>query len=327
MKTRKLGNSDIETTEIGLGCMTMTGIYGPADETESIATIHAATDSGVSFIDTADAYGGGSNETLVGKAIADRRDKVVLATKFGNIYARDSARGADGRPEYVREACEASLKRLNIDVIDLYFQHRVDKEVPIEDTVGAMSDLVKAGKVRALGLSECSSETLRRAHAVHPICALQSELSLWTQFALNDHLPVCNELGVTYVAYSPLGRGMLTGTIKADGDLFDKDRRRDHPRFQGDNLKHNVAVIAPIEALAKAKGCTPAQIALAWVLAQGDNVLPIPGSKRLEHLNLNIAATEISLSDVELQKLFDSIPPDFTAGSRYPDAQMWTVDL
>lgn len=327
MQTRKLGNSDIETTEIGLGCMTMTGIYGPADETESIATIHAATDSGVSFIDTADAYGGGSNETLVGKAIADRRDKVVLATKFGNIYARDSERGADGRPEYVREACEASLKRLNIDVIDLYFQHRVDKEVPIEDTVGAMSDLVKAGKVRALGLSECSSETLRRAHAVHPISALQSELSLWTQFALNDHLPVCNELGVTYVAYSPLGRGMLTGTIKADGDLFDKDRRRDHPRFQGDNLKHNVAVIAPIEALAKAKGCTPAQIALAWVLAQGDNVLPIPGSKRLEHLNLNIAATEISLSDVELQKLFDSIPPDFTAGSRYPDAQMWTVDL
>jgi aryl-alcohol dehydrogenase-like predicted oxidoreductase len=327
MKTRKLGNSDIETSEIGLGCMTMTGIYGPADETESIATIHAATDSGVSFIDTADAYGGGSNETLVGKAIADRRDEVVLATKFGNIYARDSERGADGRPEYVREACEASLKRLNIDVIDLYFQHRVDKEVPIEDTVGAMSDLVKVGKVRALGLSECSSETLRRAHAVHPISALQSELSLWTQFALNDHLPVCNELGVTYIAYSPLGRGMLTGSIKADGDLFDKDRRRDHPRFQGDNLKHNVAVIAPIEALAKAKGCTPAQIALAWVLAQGDNVLPIPGSKRLEHLNLNIAATEISLSDEELQELFDSIPPDFTAGSRYPDAQMWTVDL
>ena len=327
MKTRKLGNSDIETSEIGLGCMTMTGIYGPADETESIATIHAATDSGVSFIDTADAYGGGSNETLVGKAIADRRDKVVLATKFGNIYARDSERGADGRPEYVREACEASLKRLNIDVIDLYFQHRVDKEVPIEDTVGAMSDLVKAGKVRALGLSECSSETLRRAHAVHPISALQSELSLWTQFALNDHLPVCNELGVTYIAYSPLGRGMLTGSIKADGDMSEKDRRRDHPRFQGDNLKHNVAVIAPIEALAKAKGCTPAQIALAWVLAQGDNVLPIPGSKRLEHLNLNIAATEISLSAEELQELFDSIPPDFTAGSRYPDAQMWTVDL
>ena len=265
MKTRKLGNSDIETSEIGLGCMTMTGIYGPADETESIATIHAAIDSGVSFIDTADAYGGGSNETLVGKAIADRRDKVVLATKFGNIYARDSERGADGRPEYVREACEASLKRLNIDVIDLYFQHRVDKEVPIEDTVGAMSDLVKAGKVRALGLSECSSETLRRAHAVHPISALQSELSLWTQFALNDHLPVCNELGVTYIAYSPLGRGMLTGSIKADGDMSEKDRRRDHPRFQGDNLKHNVAVIAPIEALAKAKGCTPAQIALAWV--------------------------------------------------------------
>jgi aryl-alcohol dehydrogenase-like predicted oxidoreductase len=327
MKTIKLGNSDIVTSEIGLGCMTMTGIYGPADETESIATIHAAIDSGVSFIDTADAYGNGSNETLVGKAIADRRDKVVLATKFGNIYAKDSERGADGRPEYVREACEASLKRLNIDVIDLYFQHRVDKSVPIEDTVGAMSDLVREGKVRTLGLSECSSETLRRAHAVHPISALQSELSLWTQFALNDHLPVCKELGVTYVAYSPLGRGMLTGAIKGDADMSEKDRRRDHPRFQGDNLKHNVAVIAPIEALAKAKGCTPAQIALAWTLAQGDNVLPIPGSKRLEHLNLNIAATEIELTADELQELHDSIPPDFTAGSRYPDAQMWTVDL
>lgn len=327
MKTRILGNSDIETSEIGLGCMTMTGIYGPADENESIATIQAAIDSGVSFIDTADAYGGGSNETLVGKAIERRRDKVVLATKFGNIYARDSERGADGRPEYVREACEASLKRLNLDVIDLYFQHRVDRQVPIEDTVGAMSDLVKEGKVRTLGLSECSSETLRRAHAVHPISALQSELSLWTQFALNDHLPVCKELGVTYVAYSPLGRGMLTGAIKSDGDMSDKDRRRDHPRFQGDNLKHNVAVIAPIEALARAKGCTPAQIALAWVLAQGDNVLPIPGSKRIEHLNLNVAATEISLSDAEIQELYDSIPPDFIAGSRYPDAQMWTVDL
>lgn len=327
MKTKKLGNSDIETSAIGLGCMTMTGIYGPADENESIATIHAAIDNGVSFIDTADAYGGGSNETLVGKAIADRRDKVILATKFGNIYAKDSERGADGRPEYVREACEASLQRLNLDVIDLYFQHRVDKQVPIEDTVGAMSDLVKEGKVRALGLSECSSDTLRRAHAVHPISALQSELSLWTQFALNDHLPVCNELGVTYVAYSPLGRGMLTGAIKGDGDMSEKDRRRDHPRFQGDNLKHNVAVIAPIEALAKAKGCTPAQIALAWTLAQGDNVLPIPGSKRVEHLNLNIAATEIELSDAEIQELYDSIPPDFTAGSRYPDAQMWTVDL
>ena len=327
MKTRTLGNSDIVTSEIGLGCMTMTGIYGPADETESIATIHAAIDSGVSFIDTADAYGNGSNETLVGKAIAGRRDKVVLATKFGNIYAKDSERGADGRPEYVREACEASLKRLNIDVIDLYFQHRVDKAVPIEDTVGAMSELVREGKVRTLGLSECSSETLRRAHAVHPISALQSELSLWTQFALNDHLPVCKELGVTYVAYSPLGRGMLTGAIKGDADMSEKDRRRDHPRFQGDNLKHNVAVIAPIEALAKAKGCTPAQIALAWTLAQGDNVLPIPGSKRLEHLNLNIAATEIELTADELQELLDSIPPDFTAGSRYPDAQMWTVGL
>ena len=327
MRTRKLGNSDLETSEIGLGCMTMTGIYGPADEDQSIATIHAAIDSGVTFIDTADAYGGGSNETLVGKAIADRRDKVLLATKFGNIYAKDPERGADGRPEYVREACEASLQRLGTDVIDLYFQHRVDKQVPIEDTVGAMADLVKEGKVRAIGLSECSSETLRRAHAVHPISALQSELSLWTQFALEDQVPVCRELGTTYVAYSPLGRGMLTGAIKGDADLAEKDRRRDHPRFQGDNLKHNVAVIAPIEALAKRKGCTPAQIALSWVMAQGDDILPIPGSKRVEHLSLNIAATEIDLSADEVQELHDSIPADFTAGSRYPDAQMWTLDL
>ena len=327
MKTRKLGNSDLNTSEIGLGCMTMTGIYGPADEDQSIATIHAAIDAGVSFIDTADAYGGGSNETLVGKAIADRRDRVLLATKFGNIYAKDPERGADGRPEYVREACEASLRRLGTDVIDLYFQHRVDKSVPIEDTVGAMADLVKEGKVRAIGLSECSSDTLRRAHAVHPVSALQSELSLWTQFALTDHIPVCRELGVTYVAYSPLGRGMLTGAIKGDEDMPEKDRRREHPRFQGDNLKHNVAVIAPIEALAKQKGCTPAQVALAWTLAQGDDILPIPGSKRVEHLNLNVAATEIELSPDELQELHDSIPPDFTAGSRYPDAQMWTVDL
>ena len=327
MKMQTLGNTDIQTSEIGLGCMTMTGIYGPADENESINTIHAAIDNGVSFIDTADAYGGGSNEILVGKAIAGRRDKVVLATKFGNIFAKDPERGANGRPEYVRAACEGSLTRLNLDVIDLYFQHRVDKSVPIEDTVGAMSELVKEGKVRALGLSECSSETLRRAHSVHPISALQSELSLWTQFALNDHLPVCKELSVTYVAYSPLGRGMLTGAIKSDVDLAEKDRRRDHPRFQGDNLKHNVGVIAPIAALAEARGCTPAQIALAWTLAQGENVLPIPGCKRQNHMNLNIAATELTLSADELKELFDSIPADFTAGNRYPDVQMWTVDL
>lgn len=326
MKTRRLGNSDVQISEIGLGCMTMTGIYGPADDNESIATIQAALDQGVDFIDTSDAYGGGKNEELVGKAIAGRRDKAFIATKFGNIYARDPERGADGRPEYVKEACNKSLQRLGIDVIDLYFQHRVDKQVPIEETIGAMKDLVDAGKVRFLGLSECSTETLRRAHAVHQISAIQSELSLWTQFALNDHIPVCRELDVTYIAYSPLGRGMLTGAIKGDGDLTEKDRRRDHPRFQGDNLKHNVAVISPIESLAKTKGCTPAQVALAWVLAQGEDIVPIPGSKRLDHLNLNIAATEIALSPEELQELHDSIPPDFTAGSRYPDAQMWTVD-
>jgi len=326
MKTRRLGNSDVQVSEIGLGCMTMTGIYGPADDEQSIATIQAALDAGMNFIDTSDAYGGGKNEELIGKAIAGRRDDAFIATKFGNIYARDPERGADGRPEYVREACDKSLQRLGIDVIDLYFQHRVDQQVPIEDTIGAMKDLIDAGKVKYLGLSECSTETLRRAHAVHPISAVQSELSLWTQFALTDHLPVCRELDVSYVAYSPLGRGMLTGAIKSDGDMPEKDRRREHPRFQGDNLKHNVAVIAPIEALAKEKGCTPAQIALAWCLAQGENVIPIPGSKRIDHLQQNIEATEIALSDDELKELLDSIPADFTAGPRYPEAQMWTVN-
>jgi aryl-alcohol dehydrogenase-like predicted oxidoreductase len=327
MKTRRLGNSNIQVSEVGLGCMTMTGIYGAADDASSSATIHAALDAGVNFIDTSDAYGNGNNEILVGKAIAGRRDEVILATKFGNIYAKDPQRGADGRPEYVKEACDASLKRMGVDVIDLYYQHRVDKQVPIEETVGAMAELVKAGKVRTLGLSECSSDTLKRAHKVHPISAVQSELSLWTQFALNDHIPVCKALDVTYVAYSPLGRGMLTGAIKSDADMTEKDRRRDHPRFQGDNLKHNVAVVAPIASLAKAKGCTPAQIALAWVLAQGENVVPIPGSKRVEHLKQNVAAADIVLTKDELQELHDSIPPDFTAGSRYPDSQMWTVNL
>lgn len=327
MKTRKLGNSDVEVSEIGLGCMTMTGIYGPADDGESVATIRAALDAGVNFIDTADAYGNGSNEELVGRAIAGRRDETVLATKFGNIYARDPDRGADGRPEYVREACDASLRRLGVEVIDLYFQHRVDREVPIEETVGAMADLVKEGKVRHLGLSECSSETLRRAHRVHPISALQSELSLWTRFALTDQVVVCRELGITYVAYSPLGRGMLTGAIGSEADMPTKDRRRDHPRFQGANLKHNVAIAAPIKALAAAKGCTPAQIALAWVLAQGPDILPIPGCKRVRHLELNVAAAGMELADDEIEELNDSIPPDFVTGNRYPDAQMWTVDL
>ncbi|MEK9644653.1 MAG: aldo/keto reductase [Alphaproteobacteria bacterium] len=326
MKTRRLGNSDVQISEIGLGCMTMTGIYGKADDAESIATIQAALDAGMNFIDTSDAYGGGKNEELIAKAIAGRRDDAFIATKFGNIYARDPERGADGRPEYVKEACDKSLQRLGIDVIDLYFQHRVDQQVPIEETVGAMKELIDAGKVKYLGLSECSSETLRKAHAVHPISAVQSELSLWTQFALTDHLPVCRELDVSYVAYSPLGRGMLTGAIKSDSDMMENDRRREHPRFQGDNLKHNAAIVAPIEALAKDKGYTPAQIALAWCLAQGENVIPIPGSKQLDHLNLNIAACDVELTPADLDKLADSIPPDFTAGSRYPDAQMWTVD-
>ncbi|MEC8086722.1 MAG: aldo/keto reductase [Pseudomonadota bacterium] len=327
MKTRKLGTSALNPSIIGLGCMTMAGLYGAADEKECIATIHAAIDAGVTFIDTADAYGGGSNESLVGKAIADRREKVLLATKFGNIFSKNPGRGADGRPEYLREACEASLKRLGTETIDLYFQHRVDKEVPIEETVGAMSILLEEGKIRSVGLSECSSDTLRRAHRVHPISALQSELSLWTQFSLSDHVKVCRELGVTYVAYSPLGRGILTGTIKTDADMGEHDRRREHPRFQGENLMHNLNVLAPIKALATSKGCLPAQIALSWVLAQGDDIVPIPGCKQQKHLRENIAAVDIHLSDSELQWLNEEIPPDFTAGSRYPEAQMWTLNL
>ena len=325
MKYRKLGHSPIEISAVGLGCMTMIGLYGAADDTESISTIHEALDQGVNFLDTSDAYAAGKNEELVGRAIADRRDKTFLATKFGNV-AKDGKPGAEGRPDYVIEACENSLKRLNVDVIDLYFQHRVDPDVPIEDTVGAMAKLVEQGKVRFLGLSEAAGPTVRRAHAVYPISALQTEYSLWTRFPEEDLLPTCRELGITYVAYSPLGRGFLTGAVKELDDLGEDDRRRDHPRFLAENIAKNVAVLGPIEELAGAKGCTPAQIALAWVLAKGDDIVPIPGSKRRAHLAENIAAADIELSDSEVAALDSAAPPDFTSGDRYPAGQMSIVN-
>ena len=327
MKHRRLGNSSIDISAIGLGCMTMIGLYGAADDAESIATIHQAIDAGLNFIDTSDAYGNGSNEELVGRAIAGRRDAVVLATKFGNVRKPDGKPGADGRPEYVIEACEASLKRLGTDCIDLYYQHRVDPDVPIEDTVGAMSRLVEQGKAKALGLSEAAEETLRRAHAVHPISALQTEYSLWTRFAEDALLPACVELGTTFVAYSPLGRGFLTGAVRELDDLGENDRRRDHPRFTAENIARNTALLGPIDELAGAKGCSPAQLALAWTMAKTDNVVPIPGTKRRDHLAANIAAADITLTAGEIAALDAAAPQDFTAGDRYPKGQMSTINI
>ena len=325
MQQRRLGNSPVQLSAIGLGCMSMTGIYGAADDAESIATIHRALERGICFLDTADAYGQGQNEALVGQAIADRRDQVVLATKFGNVM-RDGKAAANGRPEYVIEACEKSLKRLGVDVIDLYFQHRVDSDVPIEETVGAMAKLVEQGKVRYLGLSEAAVETVRRAHAVAPISALQTEYSLWTRFCEEELLPLCKELDITYVAYSPLGRGFLTGAVKGQTDLAEQDRRRILPRFSAENLPQNLALLGPIEELAAAKGCTPAQIALAWVLAQGDLIVPIPSSKSRKHLEENAAAVDIELSPSELAALSAAAPPDFTVGDRYHEEQMRIIN-
>ena len=294
MKTRQLGKSGLKVSAVGLGCMGMSEFYGTGDEAEAVATIHRALDLGVNLLDTADMYGLGANETLLGKAIRDRRGQVVLATKFGNVRdATGKFLGVNGRPEYVRSACEASLKRLGLDVIDLYYQHRVDPGVPIEDTVGAMRDLVLAGKVRFLGLSEAAPQTLRRAVKVHPIAALQTEYSLWTRDVEGEILPVCRELGIGFVAYSPLGRGFLTGRIKKIEDLSDADWRRNSPRFQAANLERNLELVHCIERTAKAKHCTPAQLALAWVLAQGDDIVPIPGTKRRLYLEENLEALSV----------------------------------
>ncbi|MCH8096351.1 MAG: aldo/keto reductase [Proteobacteria bacterium] len=326
MKKRRLGSS-LEASAIGLGCMPMTPIYGQPDENEAIATIHRAIDLGVDYIDTSDAYGNGKNEELVGRALKGRRDKVILVTKFGNIRHPDGRREVNGRPEYVALACDASLKRLGVDVIDHFYVHRIDPNTPIEDTVGAMGRLVEAGKVRHLGLCEAAPATLRRAHGTHPIAALQTEYSLWTRFAEDELLPTCRELGIGYVAYCPLGRGFLTATIKSLDVLGENDRRRDMPRFQDDNIGHNVKLLEVLEEMAGAKGYTPAQLALAWVLAQHDFIVPIPGTMQRGHLEENAKAADITLEESEVARLGEAIPPGAARGERYPPGQLKALGL
>jgi len=323
MKKRRLGRNGPAVSAIGLGCMGMSEFYGPTDEAESVATIRRALDRGLDFLDTADAYGPFTNEELVGRAIRGRRQEVFLATKFGLMRSADPAyRGVCGRPDYVRSACEASLKRLGVDVIDLYYQHRVDPEVPIEETVGAMASLVQEGKVRFLGLSEAGPQTIRRAHAVYPITALQSEYSLWTRDHEDGALPVCRELGIALVAYSPLGRGFLTGTLAAPDDLAADDFRRTNPRFQEENFRKNLALAGLIRQMAAGKGCTAAQLALAWVLSRGEDIVPIPGTKRRKWLEENIAALEVTLTDEEQRRLEAIAPKGVASGERYGEAMM-----
>jgi aryl-alcohol dehydrogenase-like predicted oxidoreductase len=318
MERRTLGQG-LEVSAQGLGCMGMSAWYGPTDEGESIATIHRALELGIDFLDTADVYGQGANEELVAKAIGGRRDDYVIATKFGNRWFDDGRRTIDGSPDYVREAIDASLLRLRVDHVDLYYQHRVDANTPIEETVGAMAELVAAGKVKHLGLSEAGAETIRRAHAVHPITALQSEWSLWTRDPEGDVLDTVRELGIGFVAYSPLGRGFLAGRFSSPDDLAEDDFRRRHPRMSGDNLEQNRALAERVRELADEKGCAPAQIALAWVLSRGDDVVPIPGTKRRTYLEQNAAASEVRLGDDELHELDEAFPPGAAAGERYAD--------
>ncbi|MGA7871504.1 MAG: aldo/keto reductase [Candidatus Binatus sp.] len=323
MEKRKLGTQGLEVSELGLGCMGMSQFYGPRDDKESAATLERAIELGINFFDTADVYGAGHNEDLVGKALKKYRDRVIIATKFANQVLPDGKRAINGRPEYVRSACDASLKRLGVDYIDLYYQHRVDKKVPIEETVGAMAELVRQGKVRYLGLSEAGVNTIRRAHATHPISALQSEYSLWTRDYEDEVIPTLRELGIGFVPFSPLGRGFLSGNIR---ELPDDDmRRRLSPRFEAENMRRNLKVVDRIKEIARDKGITPSQLALAWVLAQGRDMVPIPGTKRRTYLEENVAATKIQLSESDLARIEEVAPKGFAAGGRYHD--MSTVNV